>query len=193
MLKVRGGKLEWMQIMRSNDLYRGLPYNFLQFTTLHEVMAGWLGVGLGAYHHLSDSLHIYVDEMDCFMANPSIQVSENSDSLFLPREESEVAFEALATSIEAMTQPELTSERLQRLCSEPTLPSAISNLLRIAGAEAARRRRWEETAQAVIAACSNPLLIQVWQRWASRFPVAHEGRCRLAQSGNNQQVRVRHG
>ncbi|MGH9905438.1 MAG: thymidylate synthase, partial [Pyrinomonadaceae bacterium] len=42
-LKVRNGKLEWMQIMRSNDVYRGLPYNIVQFTTLQEVLAGWLG------------------------------------------------------------------------------------------------------------------------------------------------------
>src|ERR1035438_8441117 len=26
LLKVRGGRLEWLQVMRSNDLYRGLPY-----------------------------------------------------------------------------------------------------------------------------------------------------------------------
>ena len=30
MLKVRDGKLEWTQVMRSNDLYRGTPYNIVQ-------------------------------------------------------------------------------------------------------------------------------------------------------------------
>ena len=32
MLKVRQGKLEWSQIMRSNDVLLGMPYNFIQFT-----------------------------------------------------------------------------------------------------------------------------------------------------------------
>ena len=34
MLKVRDNRLEWSQIMRSNDIFKGLPYNFIQFTTL---------------------------------------------------------------------------------------------------------------------------------------------------------------
>src|SRR5262249_46066683 len=91
MLKGRGGKLEWVQVMRSNDLFRGMPYNFVQFTTLHEVMAGWLGVELGSYHQLSDSLHYYVDECNCFVDNPATCVMRNTDSLMLPREESEAA------------------------------------------------------------------------------------------------------
>ena len=47
LLKVRDGKLDWLQIMRSNDVFRGTPYNFVQFTTLQEVMAGWLGIDVG--------------------------------------------------------------------------------------------------------------------------------------------------
>jgi thymidylate synthase len=31
MLKVRDGHLEWTQILRSNDFFRGTPYNFFQF------------------------------------------------------------------------------------------------------------------------------------------------------------------
>jgi thymidylate synthase len=56
---IRNGKLEWLQVMRSNDAVWGLPYNFIQFTTLQEVLAGWLGIPLGSYNHVSDSLHIY--------------------------------------------------------------------------------------------------------------------------------------
>ena len=35
--KVRQGKLEWSQIMRSNDVLLGMPYNFIQFTGLQEI------------------------------------------------------------------------------------------------------------------------------------------------------------
>jgi thymidylate synthase len=33
-LKVRDGRLDWTQIVRSNDLFRGVPYNLLQFTMI---------------------------------------------------------------------------------------------------------------------------------------------------------------
>ncbi len=49
MLKIRDGRLEWTQVMRSNDIFLGLPYNFVQFTMLQEILAGWLGVEVGAY------------------------------------------------------------------------------------------------------------------------------------------------
>ena len=42
--KVRNGKLEWMQIIRSNDLFLGLPHNIVQFTVLQEMLSGWLGL-----------------------------------------------------------------------------------------------------------------------------------------------------
>lgn len=66
-LMIRDNRLEWLQIMRSNDLIWGMPYNFIQFTCLQEIMAGWLGVDVGSYVQLSDSLHVYQrhwDELD---------------------------------------------------------------------------------------------------------------------------------
>ena len=45
--------------MRSNDIFRGLPYNFVQFTSMQEILAGWLKINVGSYNHVSDSLHIY--------------------------------------------------------------------------------------------------------------------------------------
>ena len=44
LLKIRDEKLLWTQIMRSNDIAFGLPYDFLQFTFLQEIIAGWLSV-----------------------------------------------------------------------------------------------------------------------------------------------------
>ncbi len=58
-LIVRDNKLDWLQVMRSNDLFWGFPYNIIQFTTLQEILAGWLGVEVGSYTHLSNSLHVY--------------------------------------------------------------------------------------------------------------------------------------
>jgi thymidylate synthase len=56
---IRSGRLEMHTTMRSNDVWLGLPYDVFTATILHELMAGWLGVELGAYHHHVDSLHLY--------------------------------------------------------------------------------------------------------------------------------------
>lgn len=56
---VRHGRLDMHTTMRSNDVWLGLPYDLFTATMLQELMAGWLGVEVGAYHHYVDSLHLY--------------------------------------------------------------------------------------------------------------------------------------
>jgi thymidylate synthase len=56
---LRHRRLEMHTTMRSNDVWLGLPYDVFTATMLQELMAGWLGVGLGSYHHHVDSLHLY--------------------------------------------------------------------------------------------------------------------------------------
>jgi len=60
-LKIREGKLNWTQILRSNDLIYGTPQNIFQFTFLQEVMASALEVDMGHYTQFADSLHVYED------------------------------------------------------------------------------------------------------------------------------------
>src|SRR5215216_3434661 len=84
MLKVRKGRLEWAQVMRSNDLFRGVPYNFVQFTVLQEVMAGWLSLEVGAYDHVSDSLHVYEGDFEALKGfDTRVQAAPNTHSLRL--------------------------------------------------------------------------------------------------------------
>lgn len=56
---IRNGKLNMMVVMRSNDLWFGTPYDIYNFTVLQEIMAGLLGVEVGKYTHVADSLHLY--------------------------------------------------------------------------------------------------------------------------------------
>jgi thymidylate synthase len=56
---VRGGKLEALTYMRSNDVLLGMPYDIFLFTLLQEMMAAELELELGSYHHVVGSLHIY--------------------------------------------------------------------------------------------------------------------------------------
>lgn len=58
--------------MRSNDMIWGMPCNFVHFTTFQEIFAGWLGVEVGSYNHISDSLHIYGYHAE-FLNNPTPQ------------------------------------------------------------------------------------------------------------------------
>lgn len=58
-LLIRNGALDWMQVVRSNDAMWGSPYNFMQFTHLQEWIARSVGVPVGKYIHVADSLHIY--------------------------------------------------------------------------------------------------------------------------------------
>ena len=56
---LRSGRLHMHTTMRSQDLWLGFPYDIFAATLLQELLAGWLDVELGEYHHYVDSLHLY--------------------------------------------------------------------------------------------------------------------------------------
>ncbi|WP_166395981.1 thymidylate synthase [Rubrobacter marinus] len=169
MLKVRNGKLQWTQVMRSNDLFHGIPYNLVQFTTLQEVIAGWLGLEVGVYDHLSDSLHVY--ESDLAKArkfDEQLKIAPNTDSLRLSKAESDETFALLVARLDAMTKEHLTERRMREIVDEGDLPEAFQNVLRIAAADSARRRMWMRLSKEVALGCTNAALLQAWGRWVSR-------------------------
>lgn len=168
LLKVRSGKLEWLQILRSNDLFLGVPYNFVQFTSLQEVLAGWLGLAVGDYVHLSDSLHFYESDREHLESTSHLKAENNTDSLSVKRELSDELFVALASSIEAFTQPNLTEKKLNGLIEEFCAPQAFRNLLLVVAAEAARRHKWTGLITCFMAECTNPALTQIWKHWSDR-------------------------
>ncbi|MGW3729156.1 thymidylate synthase [Streptomyces sp. NPDC000851] len=68
--QLRQGRLHMSTTMRSQDVWVGFPYDLFFATVLHELMAGWVGVGLGTYHHHVDSLHLYERDMPAAVALP---------------------------------------------------------------------------------------------------------------------------
>lgn len=61
--KIRDNKLEMSVFNRSNDLHWGLfGANLAQFSTIQETLAAWLGIEVGTYTHITDSLHVYLDD-----------------------------------------------------------------------------------------------------------------------------------
>ena len=168
-LKVRNGALEWTQIIRSNDLFRGLAYNIVQFTALQEIMAGWLGVGLGGYSQFSDSLHLYFNDCGNVCSAPAIEPATNTDSLALPKDESELVFKDLARRAEEIASSNTSTKMVEGLFLQAGLPEAYQNMLSILCAEGARRRQDVRVAEDLISQCTNPAYRQLWDHWIARF------------------------
>lgn len=61
---VRDDKLNLHVVMRSNDVWWGLPYDVLQFTQLQLTVANLLNFGYGTYFHTAHSLHVYARDFD---------------------------------------------------------------------------------------------------------------------------------
>lgn len=168
MLKVRKGRLEWTQVLRSNDLYRGLPNNFVQFTLLQEVMAGWLGLEVGGYHQWSDSLHIYADSLDEFSCSEPVAEEKNTDSLSLPIDQGDQIIGEMYRRLTMLTAPLLTEMQVSEIATMNEAPVGYRNLLLVLAADSARRRGRLDQAQAIMADCTNPQLVQVWSAWLGR-------------------------
>lgn len=60
---IRDEKLLARTSMRSNDLYLGMPYDFVQFIALQGAIAQALDIPMGTYSHTVGSLHIYEQHM----------------------------------------------------------------------------------------------------------------------------------
>lgn len=50
-------------VMRSNDVWLGLPYDLFQFTQLQCTVARALGIEPGRYRHVTMSMHIYDEDV----------------------------------------------------------------------------------------------------------------------------------
>ena len=171
MPKLRDDKLEWLQIIRSNDMFLGVPHNFVQFTCIQEVLAGWLGVECGSFNQISDSLHVYDRDWDNVMASTVVpNVSPSTDCLRQPRQESDRLFRELERRVEQMIDPETEPSELQGLASWGDAPQAYRNIATMLTAEALRRRGLRESASRTMAGCTNLAYQQLWARWWSSRP-----------------------
>lgn len=61
---IRGGSLDAVCTMRSNDVILGMSYDIFLFTMLQEMMALKLNVSVGSYHHFAGSMHMYARDFD---------------------------------------------------------------------------------------------------------------------------------
>lgn len=107
---VRNGKLNASTVMRSNDVWLGVAYDFWMFTRLQMTLAWALGLELGDYRHHAVSLHIYerdwgkVEDLDIAYDEPKLPGGYTGDPPFYatgqPLDE-EVAVERWTSAREA--------------------------------------------------------------------------------------------
>lgn len=167
LLKVRDGRLEWMQVMRSNDFALGAPHNFVQFTSIQEVLSGWIGVTPGRYTHVADSLQVYIKDEADLLRIEGHEAPPNTDRLAFPKTEFDRVFTETHNRARAMIVACSASE-LHGLTQGPSLPEGYANILRVMAADLARRRGWLDLASEMRHVCSNPALVMALDRWFAR-------------------------
>jgi thymidylate synthase len=168
LLKLREGRLEWTQIMRSNDLVRGLPHNIVQFTSLQEILAGWLGVEVGSYHHFSDSLHLYERDAPVSDRIAPRSLPPNVESIALPKATSEHSFAGLAALGDKLSSPAADAGDAFAAFRSVDLDSASRSWAAILTADALRRRNAFGMMESVMRDCSNGCLATMFERWLQR-------------------------
>jgi thymidylate synthase len=167
-LKVRENRLEWLQVTRSNDLFLGVPYNFVQFTSLQEILAGWLNIDVGSYNQVSDSLHVYETDLLNLSSHGLSLSPANNDSISIPKTLSDRVFSELDSRITILASPDSTEKGLWRTAIETDLPAGHQNMLLVVAADAARRKGWLPVSERLMARCTNPTLIKAWEGWLDR-------------------------
>lgn len=69
---IRNNKLNTTVYMRSNDVYFGLPYDYIFFMSLAAYAAVKLELRLGTYTHVATSMHMYERDVNKFIEHNQI-------------------------------------------------------------------------------------------------------------------------
>lgn len=174
LLKIRDGRLEWVQVMRSNDLKLGWPHNVVQFTTLQEMMAGWLRIELGSYTHFSDSLHVYTDQLEGLVEAVPLALDLNSDRWDLTYADTMETIADIGQRMDMIRSSARDATVIRHQGSHQYPSQAATNALTLIAADAARRADAPDLAIELADRCSNPILRQLWRRWSERRQAATE-------------------
>lgn len=76
---IRNEKLEMTVYMRSNDVFFGLPYDYIYFVSLGEYVSKQLNIEFAKYIHHATSMHMYLRDLDKFKKHDQISHLEVED------------------------------------------------------------------------------------------------------------------
>jgi thymidylate synthase len=166
--KLRKGQLQWLQVIRSSDLFLGVPHNIVQFTILQEILSGWLGVRPGSYVQVSDSMHIYTRDLGAISSSLPIDPPRSSDSYALDRITWEKTFPHVMQRLEKLALPTLSTNGFRAVAFSSDAPTAYENAVLVAAADSARRHGWKQEIEECVDRCTNSALRLLWSRWLAR-------------------------
>jgi thymidylate synthase len=177
MLKIRNNQLDWTQILRSNDLFRGVPYNFIQFMTIQEIVAGWIGVEPGCYCHVSDSLHVYEEDISVLSQIGPDTPTYPSGRFNLPYEETMESISSIATQIDSLIGRPSSGLKFAHLIDASKLPICYRDMLCVLFAEVARRAGDSEQVEAITKRCHCETLVFLMKNWHDRLRTTRVTAC----------------
>jgi thymidylate synthase len=174
-LLLRDGHLEWLQVMRSNDLVWGMPYNLFQWTCVQEIMAGWLHLELGSYNHISDSLHVYErhwQELDAASLHLTRTPENTADLRIGSYEEWSDLWSRLVRIAQRLRHAESIAQFSFLQAEIDTFPVAYQEWVAVLRAEALRRQGHEAAAFEMIGT-AGAYWETSWTQWARSAGVLH--------------------
>lgn len=170
LLKLRDGRLHWTQIMRSNDMMLGFPHDIVHFTMLQEVMAGWLGVQLGDYIHLADSLHVYEKDLSEFSCIPTDSKNVDRAPFSMTYDESNEQFALAYGDLIDVSSGKKEEGELRDIFDRYSIRNAsrcelINDMMAVIGSDAARRQNYKDLAYYLVDSCMDPNLKRASLAW----------------------------
>lgn len=166
MLKINDDDcLEWSQVMRSNDIFRGTPYNFIQFTLLQEIIAGWLNIEMGSFVLFVDSLHAYKNDLNAMKIQESRLCSANKDSLFFSKSEFDQFFPLCMEMLDEASVIGTNINMVNKLKATDNIPQEYKNLIAIPLAYIAFKEQNFLVQNEFEAICSNEQIKYIWMTW----------------------------
>lgn len=166
-LKVRNNKLEWSQIMRSNDVFLGLPYNIVQFTGLQEILAGWLGLEVGTYNHYSDSLHLYLRDEEKIDTGHEVRI-ENKDSLAIDKTYSEKLFKDIYERMKKLSSKRMSEKEILEIGKLESRIQSYNNIMLIIAAYVAHKYRYIALEKELLSQNTNEIYSMIWNKWVEK-------------------------
>lgn len=167
LIKIRNNKLIWSQIMRSNDIYLGTPYNFIQFTFLQEILSGWLGIEIGPYTLFCDSLHYYETNFDLALysqAETNVNRIINTDYFTDSYNETHENVNYIYSIMKRISRNRFTEKEAKKVLINCKLEQRWKNILFILIAYYAHRNNNVSLQEKFIAEVRNPVYLYLWKK-----------------------------
>lgn len=110
---VRASSLIASTVMRSNNAFVLLPYNFFEFSLLGEMVAAEVGVDFGSYLHWAASMHVFDREREAATSVVEAGVSESIEMPPMPQEPSPLVQANLLCRVEPLLRRSDTAQQVE--------------------------------------------------------------------------------